>query len=195
MKPLPVSFFRREAKVVARDLLGHLLVHRQKGKIFIGKIVETEAYYGSNDPGSRAYNGKKNMNRWMWSAPGTIFIYNVHNNWMVNAITGRKGDPQAALIRAVEPLAGISMMKRRRETSDLHNLCSGPGKFSHAFGITPVFNGRKFCDLDCDLNFARGEAVDDTLVQRSHRIGLSRDVKEPLRFFIKNNRFVSRAKP
>ena len=195
LRPLPVSFFRRQAKVVARALLGQLLIHKQEGKVLLGRIVEAEAYYGYKDPASRAYKGKKNMNRWMWAAPSTVFTYMIHSKWMLNAITGKKGDPQGVLIRAVEPLSGIRLMKRRRGTADLRNLCSGPGKLTQAFGITAVHNGRIFSDERSDLTIVRGERVLDDAVARSHRIGVSRDLKEPLRFYVKNNRFVSRARP
>lgn len=195
LRPLPVSFFRRQAKVVARGLLGQLLVHKQEGKVLLGRIVETEAYYGYKDPASRAYKGRKNMNRWMWAAPSTVFIYMVHNQWMLNAITGKKGDPQGVLIRAVEPLSGIQLMKRRRGTAELRNLCSGPGKLTRALGITAVHNGRSFSSQDSDLTIVRGEKVTDAHVARSHRIGVSRDLKEPLRFYVRVNKFVSRAKP
>lgn len=192
MRPLPASFFRRQADTVARALLGQLLVHRNKGRLLVGRIVETEAYFGHKDPASRAYKGKKNMNRWMWSAPSTVFVYPVHNHWMLNAITGRKGDPQGVLIRAVEPLAGIGLMKRRRKTGDLYNLCSGPGKLTRAFQIKRSHGGSRFSDDSNSLMITKCDHVNDHAVGRSHRIGVTKDLSEPLRFYVRENRFVSR---
>ncbi len=173
-------------------MLGQLLVHRQKDRLLIGRIVETEAYFGFRDPASRAYGGMKKMNRWMWCAPSTVFVYPLHNHLMLNAITGKKGDPQGVLLRAVEPLAGIDLMKRRRKTSDLYNLCSGPGKMSRAFGIVREYCGQSYSDPSFPLNIVSGQAINASAVARSHRIGVSRDLKEPLRFYAGRNRFVSR---
>lgn len=190
MKKLSQKFFARDPAQVAQDLLGCILVRKLNKRILKGKIVETEAYYGLRDPASRAYKGKTKLAELMWGSPGTIFIYMVHNNWLFNIVTGRKNQPSAVLIRAVEPLEGIDYMKRKRGTSEMKKLTSGPGKFTRAFGLTKT----KYHGLDIaetrDLYILRRKG--NSQIGKSHRIGVSRDLRRNLRFFIKGNKFVSR---
>src|SRR6056297_594471 len=98
------EFFERPADVVARDLLGKILVRKINGKIYKGKIVETEAYFGEEDPASRASKGKTKISEMMWESPGKILVYNVHMYKMFNFVTYKKGKASAVLIRALEPL-------------------------------------------------------------------------------------------
>ncbi len=188
LEPLPPKFFQRGAKQVAIELLGKLLVKKEiDGTLLIGKIVETEAYYGTNDPASRAYRGLKKHNKGMWLDGGHIFTYMVHANWMFN-ITTDHDDPEAVLIRALEPLAGLKVMYSRRRRKKIKELCSGPGKLSAAFGIDISYNEK---ELGNDLFIAQSPYTNFE-IGSSHRIGVSADVEEHLRFFIKGNRFVSR---
>lgn len=182
------KFYAREAEEVARSLLGKYLVRRGKKGILKGKIVETEAYYGKEDPASRAYNGKTKLSEGMWDAPGTIFIYNVHQYWMLNFITGKKGNPQGVLIRAIEPLEGIELMKKNRSKENIKDLCSGPGKLTIAFGIDKALH-RKKVNL-CDLRVTEGERVNE--IATSNRIGVSKGLSKHLRFYIKDNKFISK---
>jgi len=179
---LPKKFFNRDASVVARELLGKIIIKEEME----GKIVETEAYHGMSDPASRAKKGAKIM----WEAPGTIFIYMVHGNWLFNIITMPKGEPSGVLIRAVEPLKGIEIMKKNRGTDNIKNLTSGPGKFTQAFGIDKRYNGMKIYTRDSPIHINDGKL--DGEVARSYRIGVKHDLPEPLRFYIKDNPFVSR---
>ena len=175
---LPLEFFRRDAETVARELLGKIVVVRKGNEIVAGKIVETEAYYGMNDPASRAHRGKKNYNKGMWLPGGHIFIYMVHANWMFNITTDYQ-EAQAVLIRAVEPLAGLKFMYERRKRK-LKELCDGPGKWTRAFGIDKKMNesplGNSVLVLESPWKNLK--------MNRSHRMGVSEDVDEPLRFFI-----------
>ncbi len=188
LEPLPPKFFQRNAKQVAIELLGKLLVKKERdGTLLIGKIVETEAYYGTNDPASRAYRGLKKHNKGMWLEGGHIFTYMVHANWMFN-ITTDHDDPEAVLIRAIEPFTGLKVMYSRRRRERIRELCSGPGKLSAAFGIDISYNEKV---LGNGLYIAQSPYTDFE-IGSSHRIGVSADVEEHLRFFIKGNRFVSR---
>ncbi len=186
MKPLPSEFFQRDARDVAIDLLGKIIVRKARRRYMVGKIVETEAYYGENDPASRAYHGKKNYNRGMWLKGGHIFIYMVHANWMFN-ITTDGNDAQAILIRAVEPLAGIDLMMKNRKRK-IKELCNGPGKWTRAFGINPLFNGEP---LGGEVSIV-DSPWKDFEISTSRRIGVKRDMNYDLRFYISGNRFVSR---
>jgi len=184
---LPFNFFERDAKKVAKDLLGKLLVRKLGNNYIIGKIVETEAYYGPEDPASRAKKGKKEYNTPMWFPGGHIFIYMVHANWMLNFTTDYD-EAQAVLIRAVEPIAGIYLMRKRRKRKNIKELCSGPGKLSQSFYIHGNMNGQKIGD---EL-FVANSPWKGFEIKTSHRIGVSEDVEEHLRFFIFPNEFVSR---
>jgi len=197
MRPLPRSFFARPADIVAQELLGKLLVRKLNHEKLIGKIVETEAYFGERDPASRAYGGKKTkLNAGMWGKPGTVFVYMVHNNWMFNIVTGRENDPQAVLIRALEPLEGIELMfknRRLRNASikDVRELTSGPGKLSQAFGIDRTLQGVDVTSLSSSVYITSGPK-EKFEIARSHRIGVRADLPQKLRFYIKGNSFVSK---
>jgi DNA-3-methyladenine glycosylase len=173
------SFFTKRADEVAKGLLGKLIIRKLKGKELIAKIVETEAYFGKKDPASRAYGGKiTKISKWMYEGPGTVLIYMVHANWLLNFVTGKVGDPQAVLIRAVEP------MNFSADTS-------GPGKLTRALRINGKHSGMNVCEADSEIIVCEGPK-EKIAIGKSHRIGVSRDLKRKLRFFIVGNRFVSR---
>jgi len=189
MAVLKRDFFKRNPKTVAIELLGKVLVRRIDEKILEGMIVETESYFGKEDPASRAYHGKKNYNKEMWDEPGKIFVYNVHNNWMFNVVAHEEGKVGAVLIRAVHPLKGIEDMIKNRNVKDIRNLTSGPGKLSRAFKIDKSFNGKFLSPKNSLYIEDRGINVK---FKSSNRIGVKRDLKEKLRFFVVDDEFVSR---
>ncbi len=184
--PLPKKFFERDAKVVARELLGKMLIRVLGHELLVGKIVETEAYYGEGDPASRARKGAKDYNRPMWFRGGHIFVYMVHANWMLN-LTTDGDEAQAVLIRAVEPIAGIYLMRKKRRKKKITELCSGPGKLSQSFYIERDMNGKP---LGKELIVAKSPRSGFE-IRTSHRIGVKEDLEEHLRFFIPS-KFVSR---
>jgi len=156
-----------------------------------GKIVETEAYYGVNDPASKAYKGLKTFNEPMFREVGRTFIYMVHGNWLLNMVAHPKGDVGAVLIRALEPLQGIEVMKMHRKTESIKALTSGPGRLTKALAITKELNGIDVTDIKNTLTIVEGEneAFD---VCTSHRIGVKTDLPQKLRFYIKGSIFVSK---
>ncbi len=177
------DFFVRRPDLVAKELLGKVLVRKIADDVLKGMIVETEAYYGPEDPASRARRGKLPHNRFMWEEPGTIFIYMVHGNWLLNVITEPKGVPSAVLIRAVKPLQGIQRMLRNRKVSDVRNVANGPGKLSKAFMITKDLNGLKVYDPEGPVTIV-DEGFSGFKVGRNYRIGVKEDLDVPLRFYI-----------
>ncbi len=183
------DFFKRSPKVVAIELLGKILVRKINDKILEGMIVETEAYFGEEDPASRAYHGKKNYNKEMWEEPGKIFVYNVHNNWMFNIVAHEENKVGAVLIRALHPLRGIEEMMKHRGIRDIRELTNGPGKLSKAFRIDKSMNGKFLSPENFVYIEDRGIEIE---FDSSHRIGVRRDLKEKLRFFVINDEFVSR---
>jgi|GEM_PF-87724 len=183
-KPLPLGFFQKKAEEVAKKLLGKYLCNNG----FIGKIVETEAYYGQKDPASRAFKGKNKISELMFDSGGKILIYMVHSRWLMNFVTGKLNDPQAVLIRAIEPIVGIEKMKELSKKEDITQLCNGPGKLTYAMGINKNHHGQIIGE---SIHICDGAAPKKII--SSHRIGVSKDLKKKLRFYIANNRFVSKA--
>ena len=191
---LSKGFFERDPAVVAEELLGKVIIRNLEGSILKGMIVETEAYYGAEDPASRARRGKLPHNRLMWEDPGTVFVYVVHGNNLFNVVTMPRGIPSAILIRAVRPLEGIDTMMRNRKVKDLRNLANGPGKLCEALGITRDLNGLKVYDPKSPLRIV-DSGITGLEVARSHRIGVREDLETPLRFYVRGSEFVSRKTP
>ena len=184
------EFYSRNPKIVARDLLGKILVHETEKGICKGKIVETEAYLGKNDPGSIGCRNVKNIPKVLLGPQGHAFVYFTYgNHWMFNVIaTERIGFPGAVLIRALEPLEGIELMKKRRMTDEIRNLTNGPGKLTKALDID-----KRHHELDLTKNDLFIENSDEKFeIVRTTRIGLSKGGDMLLRFYIKDNEFVSK---
>lgn len=190
MAVLPRKFYEREPEAVAKELLGKRIVRRLGDEVLDGIIVETEAYYGLEDPASRAYHGQKVYNKLMWSDSGKVFIYNVHNNWMFNIIAHQFDSIGAVLIRAIDPKRGIGVMRKNRKVKNVFELTNGPGKLTKALKIDKGLNGifvtskkSEVFVLDNEMNFE---------IESSHRVGVRKDLDRKLRFFMKGNRFVSK---
>jgi DNA-3-methyladenine glycosylase len=184
------QFYERIPEVVARDLLGKRLVRKLRERILEGFIVETEAYHGLEDPASRAYRGLKTYNRSMWGEPGRVFIYNVHRYWMFNVVAHKPGTIGAVLIRAIQPTRGIETMKRNRNVKDMLELTNGPGKLTKALRIDKSLNEASLTMRDGEISIVHNDMKPQ--IERSHRIGVKRDLEKKLRFFIEGNNFVSR---
>ena len=188
-KRLGRDFYERWAVDVARDLLGKLLVRRIDGRILVGRIVEVEAYRGSDDPASHAYRGKTERNKIMFDRGGLAYIYLAYGiHRLLNVTAEPLGKPAAVLIRALEPIDGIEVMMRFRGTSDLSALTSGPGKLTEALKIGLELNGLDLTTSD-EL-FIADDGFRGFEVGSSPRIGVKD--RRKWRFYIKGNRFVSR---
>jgi len=173
------DFFERPADVVARDLLGKVLIRRTKERVFRARIVETEAYFSENDPASRASKGKNKISEMMWSDPGKILIYNVHMYKMFNFVTDKKGKASAVLIRALEPL-------------NFSLRCSGPGLLTRSLGINKEdFHGKDLFEIE-NIEIKESDENKDFEIQPAYRVGVTRDLPEKYRFYIKGNKFVSK---
>ncbi len=192
MKVLPREFFERDPARVAKELLGKILVRKLNSKILAGKIVETEAYYGKKDPASRASSGRpKYCVKLLYDEPGKILVYMVHGNWLFNIIAHEKRKVGAVLIRALEPLKGIEEMKKNRKVRKIFDLTNGPGKLTGALKIDKRFNGISVTDKNGEIVIVEGKK-EKFEIAASHRIGVTKDLKRKLRFYIKGNKFVSR---
>ncbi len=192
MKILERKFYEGEPATVAKYLLGKIFVRKINSKALSGKIVETEAYYGEQDPASRAYRGRMKFNELMYAEPGRTFIYMVHGNWLLNIVAHLKGEVGAVLIRAIEPIQGIDTMRRNRKVKKFRSLTNGPGKLTKALAITKELNGVDVTNRKSELTVTEGKE-EEFEIASSHRIGVRMDLPQELRFFIKGNKFVSKA--
>jgi len=202
-RTLPRRFYDRPTLDVARDLIGKVLVHNRRGTRTSGIIVEVEAYIGESDPACHAAPGRTTRNRPLYGPPGFAYVYlNYGIHALVNVVTESAGDPAAVLIRALEPVSGIDVMRRRRArgakgrapraASTLSNqlLCSGPGNLTVAMGITLAQN---YADLCGDILYLEDSASDrgaDTLAW-GPRIGINVGTDRPWRVYLEGHPSVS----
>lgn len=192
-RPLPQSFYDRDTELVARELLGAVLWCASPDGVAAGRIVETEAYLGEHDGACHAVAGLTQRTRWLYGPPGIAYVYFIYGvHWCFNAVTRREGLPSAVLVRALEPVDGLPLMRRRRgDPAHDRNLTNGPGKLCAALAITGASSGAR---LDRPpLSILRGNEIPDADVGVSTRIGITRAADWPLRWYIKENPFVSRA--
>jgi DNA-3-methyladenine glycosylase len=189
-RKLKREFYNRPTLKVAKDLLGKYLVVQKRKKILSGKIVETEAYIGSDDPACHACKGMTPRNRVMFGPPGHAYIYFTYGMYhCLNLITEEDGFPAAVLIRAIEPVQGIDLMMRRRGKRNLKNLTSGPGKLCQALGLDRSLNGEDLYSGKIWVE-ERGEKVG--LIKSDSRVGITEGKNRKWRFYISNNEFVSK---
>ena len=192
LEPLPSSFYSKPTLELAEALLGQILVNVTKEGTSSGIIVETEAYLGEEDQAAHSYQKRRTKRtEIMFASPGHAYIYQMHTHHLVNVVSGEEGNPQAVLIRAVEPYTGVNLMKQCRPVEKRTNLTSGPGKLTKALGITLADYGRLL--FEPPLFIAKG--IEIKTIGRGKRIGIdnSGEAKDyPYRFWIKNNPYVSR---
>jgi len=192
LHPLERSFFVRNTRVVAIELLGKILSVHHPRKTLHTRIVETEAYFGSTDPASHAYRGMTPRNQVMFGPPGFSYVYFIYgNHYCFNIVTEPDGIPGAVLVRAVEPLVGTRAMMMKRHVTCVTHTTNGPGKLTQALGITKRHTG---CDIIRGSLFSVSNDSTDThdiILGASRRIGIRKGNKSLLRFYIKENAFVS----
>jgi len=178
------SFFARSVHEVAPDLIGVTLLVDGVG----GRIVEVEAY-DQEDPASHAYRGRTPRNEAMFGPPGHAYVYRSYGiHWCLNLVCGGPGVPEAALIRALEPTAGIDRQRLRRGTEDLRALCSGPGKLCQALAITSEHDGLALDRQPFRLE-PRSAAPE---IVTAPRIGITRATDLSWRYLDAGSRYVSR---
>jgi DNA-3-methyladenine glycosylase len=198
---LPGSFYARDSATVARDLLGCVLVSTFGGVVTSGRIVETEAYLGADDPGSHAATKRiTKRNAVMYGPPGRAYVYFTYgSHHMFNVVTEAEGTAGAVLIRALEPLDGVVEMGRRRAEGcspstpvDRRDLSSGPGRLARALGIDLACNGSA---LDGSATLCLLERQGESgAIATSGRVGLSSGHEAELRFYLEGDPYVSRAR-
>lgn len=191
---LPRNFYNRDALIVAEEVLGKTLVHVTKEGVTKGKIVEVEAYKGSMDKAAHSYNNFSERTKIQYGEGGYAYIFLIYGMHIcMNIVTNQVSEPEVLLIRALEPIEGIELMKKRRNTDKVKLLCNGPGKLSQAMGITKENYGEDLCgDI---LYLEDGISVQKKQIVRSKRINIdyAEEAKDFLwRFTIKDNPYVSK---
>jgi DNA-3-methyladenine glycosylase len=185
---LPRRFYNRSTPRVARDLLGKVICHGETG----GIIVETEAYLGKDDLASHSARGLTDRTRVIFGPPGHAYVYLIYGMYeCLNLIAEPEGKPGCVLIRAIEPLCGIDVMRTRRPAArKTEQLASGPGKLTVAMGITRALNGADVTKGPLTVHCQTPEPSFDVVT--TARIGITQCADWPLRFLIAGNRYVSR---
>jgi len=194
LKPLGPAFYRKPVLDLAKALLGKLLIHEVSGEPVGGFIVEVEAYCGEDDPASHAFVGKTARNAVMYGAPGHAYVYFTYGmHYCVNVVTGRKGEPHAILVRALEPSVGIARMRRLRgEGVPDRNLARGPARLCQALALSRPHNGLTLAGPE--LFVARGRPA-PAILGVSARVGIRKGLDRPWRFFDAESPYVSPGRP
>jgi DNA-3-methyladenine glycosylase len=188
-------FYRRPTETVARDLIGKKLIRTiiKSGRAFrlAGTIVETEAYGYSDDPASHAYMGPTARNRVMFGEVGRAYIYFTYGNHFCVNVSARSGSEAGAiLIRGIEPVEGVAMMKQFRPVDGTFSLTSGPGKLTQALKITLTLNGVDMTNPESELHIEFGSRP--ARVIATPRIGITRATDREWRFVDPSSPYVSR---
>ncbi|MEA2977785.1 MAG: DNA-3-methyladenine glycosylase [Alphaproteobacteria bacterium] len=178
------AFFDRSVHAVAPDLIGATLLFKGVG----GVIVEVEAYHHT-DPAAHSYRGRTERNAVMFGPPGHAYVYRSYGiHWCLNFVCEGEGTASAVLIRALEPLQGLPVMRRRRGLSDIRLLCSGPGRLCEALGVNRAHDGLALDSPPFELR-ARAEAVE---IVAGPRIGITKAAEKPWRYGLPGSRFLSK---
>jgi DNA-3-methyladenine glycosylase len=191
------KLYDRDPRIVSRELLGKILVRREKKKLLAARIVEVEAYLGTDDPAAHSFSGRTARNAVLFGPPGFAYIYFIYgNHYCLNVSCLPDGTPGGILFRALEPLIGIDDMARNRDVAldgerSLRLLTSGPGRLAEAFGITRVRdNGKDLTSPSSDL-FVADDGFPAPTILATPRIGITKAADLPLRYLIEGNPFVS----
>jgi DNA-3-methyladenine glycosylase (3mg) len=190
-KMLDRGFYSRDTAIVAKELIGKLLVKKYQDQQLNGIIIETEAYYGESDPASHAFRGRTPRTEIMFGRAGLAYVYFCYGMYyMLNAVTEREEIPGAVLIRAVLPISGTGIMRIRRNTMDIKKLANGPGKLTIAFGIDFSDNGKDLtggCNNSDDLTIHELDInLDSRNILQTPRIGITNAKEKHLRFVLKD---------
>jgi DNA-3-methyladenine glycosylase len=189
---LPVSFFRRPAEIVARELIGAVVVSTVRGARTAGRIVEVEAYLGYRDPASHGYRHRRHaQNEGLFGPAGHWYVYRSYGvHWCANLVAGTEVNEGAVLLRAVEPIEGIETMRRRRGDVPDRQLAAGPGRMTQALGISHSLDQRAMRGAVVQVFQGAPQAAPVA----TPRIGITRAVDWPLRFVEAGTRWASRSR-
>ncbi len=195
VKKLPREFYNRDVLTVAEEILGKTLVHITKEGVTKGKIVEVEAYNGLCDKAAHSYkNLRSKRTEIQYGEGGHAYVYLIYGmHHCMNIVVNRENLPEVLLLRALQPIEGLELMKKRRKTENVKMLCNGPGKLCQAMEITREHYGEDLCGENFYLE--NTPSVKPEEIVRTKRINIDyakEAVDFPWRFFIKGNPYVSR---
>lgn len=188
------KFYNRETTVVARELLGKVLVRRlEDGETLSGLIVEVEAYLSCNDPASHSHRGQGRKNATMFAAPGTLYVYPIHARYCLNVVTEPAGQGAAVLIRALQPLQGIDRMANLRGVDAPRSLVTGPARLCQALAVDRILDGEDLVTSQSIWLETAPKFISRChwKVRSSSRIGISQATDLQLRWFIDGHQYVS----
>ncbi len=187
------EFYMRSALTVARELIGKQLVHRSPEGVTKGVIVETEAYLGLRDAAAHSYPARRTKRTAIQYGPGgyayIYFIYGMHT--CMNIVTGWENVPEAVLIRALQPTAGVELMRHRRKQASVFQLCNGPGKLCQAMGITRGHYGLDLCGEELFLEDMGADAPPVCATKRINIDYAGEAAGYPWRFVWRDSPYVS----
>ena len=190
-KRLKIGFYHQKTEDIAKNLLGKVIVRLLDNDYLAAMIVETEAYLSDIDAASHSFVGRTKRNMPMFEKGGIIYVYKSYGiHFCTNIVTESEGSGSAVLIRAAEPIAGIEKMKQFRNLISIDKLMKGPGNFSNAFGIDLSYNYQSVCSKN--LFIQDYLPIGQSEIKVTKRIGISRSVDLPLRYYLINSRFVSK---
>jgi DNA-3-methyladenine glycosylase len=187
---LPRTFYDRDPREVARELLHKVIVRGPRA----ARLVEVEAYLGSEDPGAHSYRGMTARNATMFGPPGHLYVYFTYGmHWCANAVCGPEGVGVAVLLRAAAPLAGLDLMRaaRTRARSD-RDLCRGPARLCQAFGIDRSLDGTDLVTGDGGVVLVDDGVAPPERPVVTTRVGLSAGAESPWRWYVEGDPHVSR---
>jgi DNA-3-methyladenine glycosylase len=189
--PFPFAFYDRSTEIVSRELLGAVLECTTADGVTRGVIVETEAYLGPHDPACHAVAGLTARTEHLFGPPGRSYVYLIYGMyWCFNAVTRERGHGSAVLVRAVAPIDGLELMRRRRPKAKRdRDLTNGPGKLCLAMGIVGAMSGASL--RTGPIVIRRGSPVPDDDVVVTPRIGITQAAEWPLRYFVRDDPYVS----
>lgn len=191
-RKLKKDFYLQDTSIVAKNLLGKILCRRTDRGLMAGKIVETEAYLAENDPACHAYIKVTKRNRNMFEEGGIAYVYLIYGfYYCFNVVTGLKDRGEAVLIRALEPLQGIEIMQSYRDVEKIRDLTNGPGKLCLAMNINKNDDGENLITGQ-NIYITDGEKIKKSDIHTTTRIGLTKGIDLPLRFYVRNNNYVSK---
>jgi DNA-3-methyladenine glycosylase len=188
------EFYDRETTVVARELLGKLLLRcLDDGEILAGLIVEVEAYLSCDDPASHSHRGQGRKNATMFAAPGTLYVYPIHAKYCLNVVTEPAGQGAAVLIRALQPLQGVQRMADLRGVTVPRSLVTGPARLCQALAVDRSLDGEDLVTSQRIWIATAPQVISHAgwQVQSSARIGISQATDLQLRWFIDGHQYVS----
>ncbi|MDF2801352.1 MAG: 3-methyladenine glycosylase [Anaerocolumna sp.] len=187
------KFYLEDGVTLAKNLIGKVLVHESADGISKGIIVETEAYMGAIDDAAHSYKGKSGRTSVQYGSGGFAYIYLIYGmHYCMNIVANVEDRPEAVLIRALEPIEGIDIMKIRRKTDKIHNLCNGPGKLCQAMGIDKRHYGIDLCGETMYVEDSKENIQTEVIASKRINIDYAEQSKDNLwRFTPEGNKFIS----